>query len=82
MMQCSSTCGGGIKTRTLDCARAVDVEEDEYSVVPDEFCKNAVKPPVTELCNEDILCEGNEYSEFMVDYSGWSVFLTHSLFHR
>ena len=63
MLQCSTTCGGGIKTRTLDCARAVDVEEDEYSIVPDEFCKNAVKPPVTEMCNVDILCEGNNDSK-------------------
>ena len=63
VLQCSNSCGGGIKTRTLDCARAIDALNDEYSVVPDEYCKNAVKPPVTELCNEDILCEGNESSD-------------------
>ena len=55
-LQCSKTCGGGIITRILSCKKLN--EDGQYSPVPKIFCQKAVKPPVTEACNDDVPCFG------------------------
>ena len=43
-------------TRTLSCKKQVG--EGEFSDLPEASCKDAIKPPVTEACNVDIVCKG------------------------
>ena len=51
-MQCSATCGGGIRTREVTCTRFSDGLE-----VNDEICTD-IKPDETERCNpEPCPCE-------------------------
>ncbi|XP_020600962.1 A disintegrin and metalloproteinase with thrombospondin motifs 18-like [Orbicella faveolata] len=57
--KCSKTCGGGIITRILSCKKLNN--DGQYSPVPKIFCQNAVKPPVTEACNDDIPCIVEKY---------------------
>lgn len=42
-------------TRTLNCKK--EVGEGEYNDLPEGSCKDAIKPPVTEACNVDIICK-------------------------
>ncbi|KAK2565039.1 A disintegrin and metalloproteinase with thrombospondin motifs 6 [Acropora cervicornis] len=53
--ECSKSCSGGIMTRTLNCKK--EVGEGEYNDLPEGSCKDAIKPPVTEACNVDIICK-------------------------
>ncbi|KAJ7351831.1 hypothetical protein OS493_035313 [Desmophyllum pertusum] len=61
--ECSKTCaGGGIITRTLSCKKQnSDDSFDSFSPVPAVFCQDAIKPPVTEECNEDVPCKMETY---------------------
>ena len=58
-LQCTKTCKGGVITRTLACKKPQG--DGKFSPVPDDFCKNAVKPPVTEPCNTDVSCKRKNY---------------------
>jgi len=55
--ECSKTCGGGVMTRTLSCQKPSG--DGQFSPVPNYFCQGAVKPPVSEACNTDVLCKGS-----------------------
>lgn len=47
-------------TRTLNCKK--EVGEGEYNDLPEGSCKDAIKPPVTEACNVDIICKVSKTS--------------------
>ncbi|XP_042901645.1 papilin isoform X2 [Parasteatoda tepidariorum] len=43
---CSSTCGGGLQTRRVNCATS-----NSYEVVADYLCDSHTKPPINQTCN-------------------------------
>ena len=47
--QCSSTCGGGARSRSLVCKRLND--KGELVIAPEILCHYATKPPTTMKCN-------------------------------
>ncbi|XP_068685317.1 A disintegrin and metalloproteinase with thrombospondin motifs 6-like [Montipora foliosa] len=58
---CSSTCQGGVKTRTTSCKRLK--ETGVLESVPEIMCVSAIKPPLQEDCNEDVPCPGDRQYE-------------------
>ncbi|XP_073256310.1 A disintegrin and metalloproteinase with thrombospondin motifs 18-like [Porites lutea] len=53
--KCTKTCKGGVLKRTLTCQKPHG--DGKFIPVPSVFCKGAVRPPVTEPCNTDVLCK-------------------------
>ena len=45
---CSTTCGGGVRSRLVMCMRTISTTEDE--TVPDSYC-DELKPDMEEVCN-------------------------------
>ncbi|CAB4056645.1 unnamed protein product [Lepeophtheirus salmonis] len=62
-----STCGEGIKQRSVRCVQDAEDNKDSSTSVPDEFCDQEDKPSERESCH--LFCSGEcAYSE----WSGWS----------
>uniref|UniRef100_A0A5F8GFD4 Peptidase M12B domain-containing protein n=1 Tax=Monodelphis domestica TaxID=13616 RepID=A0A5F8GFD4_MONDO len=45
---CSTTCGGGVRERTVSC---VKVEGNLTLTLPESYCKASLQPTATETCN-------------------------------
>ncbi|XP_036608607.1 A disintegrin and metalloproteinase with thrombospondin motifs 13 [Trichosurus vulpecula] len=48
---CSTTCGGGVRERTVSC---VKVEGNLTLVLPESYCKSSLQPTATETCNPQL----------------------------
>ena len=59
-------------TRTLSCQKPSG--DGQFSPVPNYFCQGAVKPPVSEACNTDVLCKGEHYVPIKIIFAKSSVF--------
>ena len=55
-LQCSTSCGAGIKTRKKSCQRLK--ETGVFEPVPEVMCSAATVPPLQEGCNQDVKCPG------------------------
>lgn len=58
--QCSSTCGGGLKKRSLVCKRFND--KGELVEAPEILCHYATKPPTAMDCNTEVACPSKKFS--------------------
>ena len=54
IFQCSSTCHGGVKKRSLRCKRRSD--EGMLVLAPDVLCYHAPKLQITMNCNAEVPC--------------------------
>ncbi|XP_072488956.1 A disintegrin and metalloproteinase with thrombospondin motifs 13 isoform X2 [Notamacropus eugenii] len=48
---CSTTCGGGVRERTVSC---VKVEGNLTLMLPESYCKPSLQPTATEICNPQL----------------------------
>ncbi|XP_020837622.1 A disintegrin and metalloproteinase with thrombospondin motifs 13 isoform X1 [Phascolarctos cinereus] len=48
---CSTTCGGGVRERTISC---VKVEGNLTLMLPESYCKASLQPVATETCNPQL----------------------------